>query len=122
MHVPPTETFMETPTAPRRRRRTRTFGFAAFAVSLLMAVPTAQNAFGAHAQAIEGGGDLGPNVMVFDPSMPDIQAKVDEVFKQQESAQFGTGRYALMFKPGTYNNINAQIGFYTSIAGLGLKP
>ncbi|WP_406447966.1 discoidin domain-containing protein [Streptomyces sp. NBC_00876] len=71
---------------------------------------------------IPGGGDLGPNVLVFDPSTPDIQAKVDEVFKQQESAQFGTGRYALMFKPGTYNNINAQIGFYTSIAGLGLKP
>ncbi|WP_406099141.1 discoidin domain-containing protein [Streptomyces sp. NBC_01013] len=71
---------------------------------------------------IPGGGDLGPNVLVFDPSTPNIQAKVDEVFKQQESAQFGTGRYALMFKPGTYNNINAQIGFYTQIAGLGLKP
>ncbi|THA61110.1 discoidin domain-containing protein [Streptomyces sp. A0958] len=71
---------------------------------------------------IPGGGDLGPNVLVFDPSTPNIQAKVDEIFRQQESAQFGTGRYALMFKPGTYNNINAQIGFYTSIAGLGLKP
>ncbi|MEV7405254.1 discoidin domain-containing protein [Streptomyces sp. NPDC091267] len=71
---------------------------------------------------IPGGGDLGPNVLVFDPSTPNIQAKVDEIFKQQESAQFGTGRYALMFKPGTYNNLNAQIGFYTSIAGLGLKP
>ncbi|MDF6022605.1 discoidin domain-containing protein [Streptomyces sp. JH34] len=71
---------------------------------------------------IPGGGDLGPNVLVFDPSTPDIQGKVDEIFKKQESAQFGTGRYALMFKPGTYNNINAQIGFYTSIAGLGLKP
>ncbi|MFJ9057982.1 discoidin domain-containing protein [Streptomyces sp. NPDC102409] len=71
---------------------------------------------------IPGGGDLGPNVLVFDPSTPNIQAKVDTIFKQQESAQFGTGRYALMFKPGTYNNINAQIGFYTSIAGLGLKP
>ncbi|MET7645236.1 discoidin domain-containing protein [Streptomyces sp. NPDC005426] len=71
---------------------------------------------------IPGGGDLGPNVLVFDPSTPGIQAKVDEIFKQQESAQFGTGRYALMFKPGTYNNINAQIGFYTQIAGLGLKP
>ncbi|WP_393060299.1 coagulation factor 5/8 type domain-containing protein [Streptomyces sp. LN549] len=126
MHVPPTETPTApptgTPVAPRRRRRTRSFGFAAFAVSLLMAAPTAQTAFGEDAQAIEGGGDLGPNVMVFDPSMPDIQAKVDEVFKQQESAQFGTGRYALMFKPGTYNNLNAQIGFYTSIAGLGLNP
>ncbi|WP_405757367.1 discoidin domain-containing protein [Streptomyces sp. NBC_01420] len=71
---------------------------------------------------LPGGGDLGPNVLVFDPSTPNIQGKVDETFKQQESAQFGTGRYALLFKPGTYNNINAQIGFYTSIAGLGLKP
>ncbi|MDX2647068.1 discoidin domain-containing protein [Streptomyces sp. PA03-1a] len=71
---------------------------------------------------IPGGGDLGPNVLVFDPSTPGIQAKLDQVFQQQESAQFGTGRYALLFKPGTYNNINANIGFYTSIAGLGLSP
>ncbi|MFF2847215.1 discoidin domain-containing protein [Streptomyces sp. NPDC058001] len=71
---------------------------------------------------IPGGGDLGPNVLVFDPSTPDIQGKVDAVFKQQESAQFGTGRYQLLFKPGTYNNINANIGFYTSISGLGLSP
>lgn len=71
---------------------------------------------------IPGGGDLGPNVLVFDPSTPGIQARLDQVFQQQESAQFGTGRYALLFKPGTYNNINANIGFYTSIAGLGLSP
>ena len=73
-------------------------------------------------RALPGGGDLGPNVLVFDPSTPGIQAKLDEVFKQQESAQFGTGRYALLFKPGTYNGLNAQLGFYTSIAGLGLSP
>jgi hypothetical protein len=73
-------------------------------------------------QALPGGGDLGPNVIVFDPSTPGIQAKLDEVFRQQESAQFGTGRYALLFKPGTYNGLNAQLGFYTSIAGLGLTP
>ncbi|MEV4556208.1 discoidin domain-containing protein [Kitasatospora sp. NPDC049285] len=71
---------------------------------------------------VQGGGDLGPNVLVFDPSTPNIQATVDDVFKKQESAQFGDGRYALLFKPGTYSNINAQIGFYTSIAGLGLSP
>ncbi|MDX2703503.1 discoidin domain-containing protein [Streptomyces sp. PA03-6a] len=71
---------------------------------------------------IPGGGDLGPNVLVFDPTTAGIQAKLDQVFQQQESAQFGTGRYALLFKPGTYNNINANIGFYTSIAGLGLSP
>ncbi|MEV8087212.1 coagulation factor 5/8 type domain-containing protein [Streptomyces nigra] len=71
---------------------------------------------------LAGGGDLGPNVLVFDPSTPGIQARLDEVFQRQESAQFGTGRYALLFKPGTYNGLNAQLGFYTSIAGLGLSP
>ncbi|MER7763534.1 discoidin domain-containing protein [Streptomyces sp. NPDC097619] len=71
---------------------------------------------------LPGGGDLGPNVHVFDPSTPGIQAKLDEVFRQQESAQFGNGRHALLFKPGTYQGLNAQIGFYTQIAGLGLRP
>uniref|UniRef100_UPI0011801D77 discoidin domain-containing protein n=1 Tax=Streptomyces sp. rh34 TaxID=2034272 RepID=UPI0011801D77 len=71
---------------------------------------------------IPGGGDLGPNVHVFDPSTPDIQGKVDAIFEQQEEAQFGSGRHALLFKPGTYDDINAQIGFYTQIAGLGLHP
>ncbi|MGW6159414.1 coagulation factor 5/8 type domain-containing protein, partial [Streptomyces sp. NPDC055144] len=74
------------------------------------------------ADPLPGGGDLGPNVIVFDPSTPGIQAKLDEIFKQQESAQFGSGRYAFLFKPGTYNGLNAQLGFYTSIAGLGLSP
>ncbi|MEU7080500.1 coagulation factor 5/8 type domain-containing protein [Streptomyces sp. NPDC046409] len=120
MHVPPTNP--AAPTAPRRRRRSKALGFAALAVSLLMAFPTAQSAFGDETEEVPGGGDLGPNVLVFDPSTPNIQAKVDAIFKQQESAQFGSDRYALMFKPGTYNDINAQIGFYTSIAGLGLNP
>ncbi|CAL9636734.1 discoidin domain-containing protein [Streptomyces sp. enrichment culture] len=71
---------------------------------------------------LPGGGDLGPNVHVIDPSTPDIQGKLDAVFRQQESAQFGSGRHAFLFKPGTYHNLNAQIGFYTQIAGLGLKP
>ncbi|WP_327130903.1 discoidin domain-containing protein [Streptomyces sp. NBC_01343] len=71
---------------------------------------------------LPGGGDLGPNVIVFDPSTPNIQGRLDEVFRQQESAQFGSGRYQFLFKPGTYNGLNAQIGFYTSISGLGLSP
>ncbi|MGW6686305.1 discoidin domain-containing protein [Streptomyces sp. NPDC054961] len=71
---------------------------------------------------LPGGGDLGPNVIVFDPSTPNVQAKLDQVFAQQESAQFGSGRYQFLFKPGTYNGLNAQIGFYTSISGLGLNP
>ncbi|MEU9862461.1 discoidin domain-containing protein [Streptomyces sp. NPDC047971] len=71
---------------------------------------------------LPGGGDLGPNVHIIDPSTPGIQAKLDQVFQQQESAQFGTGRHAFLFKPGTYDGLNAQIGFYTQIAGLGLRP
>ncbi|UNS98420.1 coagulation factor 5/8 type domain-containing protein [Streptomyces tubbatahanensis] len=74
------------------------------------------------AKDLPGGGDLGPNVIVFDPSTAGIQAKLDEIFAQQESAQFGEGRYALLFKPGSYSGLNAQLGFYTSIAGLGLSP
>jgi hypothetical protein len=67
--------------------------------------------------------DLGPNVLVFDPSTPaaEIQAKVDEIFKKQERAQFGADRYAILFKPGSYN-VNVRVGFYTQVLGLGLSP
>ncbi|GAB2612161.1 hypothetical protein Aab01nite_67770 [Paractinoplanes abujensis] len=73
---------------------------------------------------IPGGGSLGTNVVVFDPSMSSasIQARADQIFAQQETAQFGTGRYVLAFKPGTYNNLNIQVGFYTSVVGLGQNP
>jgi hypothetical protein len=73
---------------------------------------------------VGGGGSLGPNVIVFDPSMSGatIQSQLDTVFHQQESNQFGTQRYALAFKPGSYSGFNAQIGFYTSIMGLGQNP
>ncbi len=68
--------------------------------------------------------DFGPNVAIFDPSMlsAQIQAKLNEVFAVQESNQFGFQRNALLFKPGTYNNIDASIGFNTQIAGLGFSP
>ncbi|MBX6169722.1 MAG: discoidin domain-containing protein, partial [Thermobispora bispora] len=57
---------------------------------------------------LPGGGDLGPNVKVFDPSMSSasIQNTLDTIFRQQESNQFGSQRYALLFKPGTYNGLN----------------
>ncbi|MGY0021531.1 discoidin domain-containing protein [Streptomyces sp. YJ-C3] len=71
---------------------------------------------------VEGGGDLGPNVIVVDPGTANLQAKFDQVFSQQESNQFGSQRYQFLLKPGTYNNINAQLGFYTSISGLGINP
>ncbi|WP_188277646.1 RICIN domain-containing protein [Streptomyces sp. CBMA152] len=67
--------------------------------------------------------DLGPNVSVFDPSMSSaaIQSRLNQVFGQQETNQFGAQRYALLFKPGSYN-VDANVGFYTQVAGLGLSP
>jgi hypothetical protein len=67
--------------------------------------------------------DFGSNVAIFDPSMSSatIQSKLDEVFNAQKANQFGDRRDALFFKPGTYNN-TANIGYYTSILGLGSSP
>ncbi|WP_443075484.1 RICIN domain-containing protein [Streptomyces sp. NBC_01483] len=67
--------------------------------------------------------DFGPNVTVFDPSMSasSIQSKLNSVFSQQETNQFGSARQALLFKPGTYS-ANANVGFYTQVAGLGFSP
>ncbi|MGH9067672.1 MAG: hypothetical protein ACRD0J_09310, partial [Acidimicrobiales bacterium] len=52
------------------------------------------------------GVDLGPNVYVFDPAMPEsrIQATVDAIADQQVPNQFGSQRYALLFEPGTYGS------------------
>ena len=72
--------------------------------------------------------DFGPNVMIFDPRMPqsEIQATVNSIANRQVSNQFGTQRYALLFKPGTYGSsthpLNFQVGYYTAVAGLGLSP
>jgi hypothetical protein len=72
--------------------------------------------------------DFGPNVVIFDPSMPtsEIQARVDAIAAQQVPNQFGTQRYALLFEPGTYgtadNPLNFQVGYYTAVAGVGRSP
>jgi hypothetical protein len=80
------------------------------------------------ASAATGVPDFGPNVMIFDPSMStsEIQAAVDAIASQQVPNQFGTERYALLFMPGTYGSstepLNFQVGYYTTVAGLGLSP
>ena len=55
-----------------------------------------------------------------------IQTAVDSVASQQVSNQFGTQRFALLFEPGTYGSstdpLNFQVGYYTSVAGLGQSP
>src|SRR6476620_9076529 len=80
------------------------------------------------ALAATAGPDFGPNALIFDPSMStsQIQAAVDAVATQQVPNQFGTQRYALLFKPGTYGSstqpLNFQVGYYTAVAGLGQSP
>ncbi|GAA3273619.1 RICIN domain-containing protein [Dactylosporangium vinaceum] len=72
--------------------------------------------------------DFGANVHIYDHSMSDaaIQASLDSVFNAQkdtQSAQFGTRRDALVFKPSTTPYaVGANIGFNTSILGLGQNP
>ena len=72
--------------------------------------------------------DLGPNTVVFDPSMStaDIQTQVDAIFAQQDTNEMGTARYALLFKPGTYgtqaNPLIIRVGYYTEVDGLGQDP
>src|SRR6267143_231364 len=72
--------------------------------------------------------NFGPNVYIFNPGMPqsEIQATVDAVAAQQVPNQFGTQRYALLFEPGTYGTstkpLNFQLGYYTTVGGLGLSP
>lgn len=71
---------------------------------------------------------LGPNVLVFDPTMSvsQIKAQVDAIASQQAANEFGPERYALLFKPGTYGSaaepLNFQVGYYTAVAGLGRSP
>jgi hypothetical protein len=72
--------------------------------------------------------DLGPNTIVFDPTMPvaEIKAVADAIWQQQVDDEMGSGRYALLFKPGTYGSaeepLQIQVGYYTEVIGLGASP
>ena len=71
---------------------------------------------------------FGPNVCVFNDTMSQaaIQADLDNIASQQVPNQFGTQRYAILFQPGTYGSATDplvfNVGYYTSVAGLGLNP
>ena len=70
--------------------------------------------------------NFGSNVRIFDPGMSaaSIQALLDadfEAMKSTQTAQFSETRRAHLFKPGTYN-VYDNVGFYLSVAGLGINP
>jgi hypothetical protein len=103
----------------------RRFGLAVAAALVASVLPVG---VAAAAPATPADPAFGPNVLVFDPSMPtsQIQAAVDAVAAEQVPAQFGTSRYALLFKPGSYGTaeepLNFDVGYYTEVAGLGRNP
>jgi len=76
--------------------------------------------------AVAGGDakpDLGPNVLIFDESMPAavIQKQIDAVYATQQHSEFSLQRKVLMFLPGNYT-VDVPIGFYTEVLGLGASP
>ena len=79
----------------------------------------------APAAAAPAAPDFGPNVRIFDPSTPvdQINAYLQGIAHEPE---FGTNRHAVFFAPGTYGSatdaLTSDVGYYTSIAGLGASP
>jgi hypothetical protein len=117
-----------TTTAPRRRLRPLASGAT---VAALVAAGVVLGMPGAAAAAEP---DFGPNVTIFDESMStdEINATLLELSREPE---FSLERHAVFFKPGTYGDasgqddpatatgiVNAEVGYYTSIAGLGASP
>jgi hypothetical protein len=90
------------------------------AVSLMLSIACAQSKQGSKLSTHP---DLGPDVLLFDPSMPsaDIQAQIDKVYSIQQHSEFGSARYALLFLPGEYH-LDVPVGFYTQVLGLGTTP
>ncbi len=82
--------------------------------------------------------DFGPNVTIFEPTQS--SAQINGILQAASADMSGeinhwtTKRRAFFFKPGTYGSaaelnpalatdfINSEIGYYTSVAGLGLTP
>ena len=68
---------------------------------------------------------FGDNVHIYSPqdSPEAISRDIAAIHKEMFRAEMGTGRYALMFKPGDYTSAGLfNVGFYTHVAGLGKVP
>jgi hypothetical protein len=80
-------------------------------------------AIGQRAVAVEPAPDFGPNVRIFDPSMPRavIQKEIDTIFERHRYYQLGPDRVAVLFRPGTYD-VSVPLGYYTQVLGLGALP
>ena len=64
--------------------------------------------------------NFGPNVTILDPGMTPSQI-LSTLTALSNEDQFSTNRHAVFFKPGAYS-VQAPVGYYESIAGLGAAP
>lgn len=66
---------------------------------------------------------FGKRVMVFDPTMnqDSIQKALDALHQQQAYSEFSSERYALLFKPGSYD-LDVTVDYYVQALGLGKYP
>ncbi len=125
----PRSTSTPTPEILKVRRRVRRGSILAAALVLVagLVIPAGTAAAAAVPQLPHASGQpsLGDNVVIFDPTMPQatIQQTVDAISAQQIPNQFGTQRYSLFFRPGTYGSaadpLTFDVGYYTQVAGLG---
>src|SRR6476660_6159827 len=92
-------------------------------IIMVLCVAAVANAQGPAKVATPAMPDLGPNALLFDPSMPPaaIQEQIDKVYAIQQHSEFGTARYAFLFLPGEYH-VDIPVGFYTQVLGLGATP
>jgi hypothetical protein len=92
-------------------------------ISVLLCMATVANAQRPPKATTAAKPDLGPNALVFEPSMPSaaIQEQIDKVYAIQQHSEFGTARYTLLFLPGEYH-VDIPVGFYTQVIGLGATP
>jgi len=67
---------------------------------------------------------FGENTYVFSPTDPESKIKnvFENKYRELETAEFTSTRFSALFKQGSYVNVDAQIGYYTTVGGLGKLP
>ncbi|MFZ1011354.1 MAG: malectin domain-containing carbohydrate-binding protein [Candidatus Sulfotelmatobacter sp.] len=92
-----------------------------WAISLLLSIALTGLLYGPGTAVAQNNTIFGPNVYVFttNDSVSSINSTLNTL---NANPQFSTNRYAVLFSPGTYTGVEAEVGYYESVAGLGEIP
>ncbi|MFN1834918.1 adenylyl cyclase [Balneola sp. MJW-20] len=92
-------------------------------LSILLILPGAISTSYAQINLSPYQGIFGENVLIFDEQMESsgVQAVLNEISRQQAGQEFTDQRFALIFKPGTYD-VEVTVDYYVQALGLGLTP